>query len=853
MIVALRFNKIVSRTAHYPDASRTSTKATFLRFVFYLIFCGLGTIAAAQSNSATTTTLSIASGTTPVTAVSSGTVVTMTATVKSGLTPLTKGQVLFCDASASGCTDIHEIGTAQLTLSGTASIRFRPGAGSHPYKAIFVAASGYLTSTSMVENLAVTGPVPTETSLTEIGSPASNYALTATVYGTGSSAPGGNVSFVDTSNSNAVLGTAVLTADTVALNFFNPSVETTPYYYFRAFALSDFNGDGILDLAATNYPSNAVQVFLGNGDGTFTAASSSTTVTSPGSIAVGDFNGDGKADLAVLSGTDGVTILLGNGDGTFSQTSASAVTGSNPNSIAVADFNGDGAPDLAVSSDGGNTVTVLLGKGNGTFTPSTVTLAAGISASDLAVADFNGDGIVDIAVGGDSSESDFISQPTPIVTVLKGNGDGTFIQLAPFDMTDGGDESIPVSMAVGDFNGDGVPDLAIAINAAGGDGQLTVLQGNGDGTLTAAGNVGSGFYVLSSVATGDINGDGVLDLVGTSASTNGSSSEYFVYLTTDQSATATANGITLPVATGSALVAASYTGDSNYKPSTSGTTSLAAAQGTPTVSLSLSANPLPYGTSLVLKATVNGSGLAPTGTVAFYDGIRQLGTSTISSGVGTYTTDALTVGSHSITASYEGDSNYVAVTSAALSLTVIPGPPTVTVTLSSSNIIAAGADATATLTLTAGTYSGTMNLTCALTSSPSNAQGLPTCSVSPTSVAIASGGNATAALTLKTIAADSALLRPSRRSLRRLGAEGLTLAGLILFGVRSRRKRLVSLGASLVALVALAMAGCGGSGSSSAASTVPGTTAGAYTFAVTATDANNAKISASGSIVLTVQ
>jgi hypothetical protein len=106
-----------------------------------------------------------------------------------------------------------------------------------------VAASGYLSSTSMVENLTVTGSVLTETYLTETGS-AGNYGLTATVYGTGRSAPGGNVSFVDTSNGNAVHGTAVLNADSAGLNFLNSALETTPYDYFRAFAPSDFNWMG---------------------------------------------------------------------------------------------------------------------------------------------------------------------------------------------------------------------------------------------------------------------------------------------------------------------------------------------------------------------------------------------------------------------------------------------------------------------------------------------------------------------------------------------------------------------------------------------------------------------------------
>jgi hypothetical protein len=123
MIVALRFSEIVSHT-HYPDASCTSTKATFLRLVFYVICCGMGTIAAAQANSATTTTLTIASGTTPVTTVSSGTVGTMTAAVKSVLTPLTKGQVLFCERMHRYSRDWH--GTTYALRHGFDSIQAGP-------------------------------------------------------------------------------------------------------------------------------------------------------------------------------------------------------------------------------------------------------------------------------------------------------------------------------------------------------------------------------------------------------------------------------------------------------------------------------------------------------------------------------------------------------------------------------------------------------------------------------------------------------------------------------------------------------------------------------------------------------
>src|SRR5262249_4714241 len=125
--------------------------------------------------------------------------------------------------------------------------------------------------------------------------------------------------------------------------------------------VADFNGDGILDLAVGNvghFPDflSTVEIFLGNGDGTFRAAQSAALASRPYAIAVGDFNRDGFADLAVAAGA-GVDVLLGKGDGSF-QAAGSYPAGSSPSSVAVGDFNGDGFPDLAVAA--GDGVTVLL-------------------------------------------------------------------------------------------------------------------------------------------------------------------------------------------------------------------------------------------------------------------------------------------------------------------------------------------------------------------------------------------------------------------------------------------------------------------------------------------------------------
>jgi hypothetical protein len=263
-------------------------------------------------------------------------------------------------------------------------------------------------------------------------------------------------------------------------------------------AVGDFNGDGIPDLAVADWYSGTVSVLLGKGDGAFQAAPSFAAGSGPSSVAVGDFNGDGILDLAVASYYSGVSVLLGQGDGTFLP-AVNYPAGIYPHAVAVGDFNGDGIPDLAVANSGSNNVSVLLGKGDGTFLPA-VNYPAGIHPYSVAVGDFNGDGKPDLAV----ANNDY---PYPgTVSVLLGQGDGTFLPAQAFPAG-----SWPASVAVGDFNGDGILDLAVA-NSIQFNGTVSVLLGQGDGTFLPAQAFPAGFQP-SAVAVGDFNGDGKLDLV----------------------------------------------------------------------------------------------------------------------------------------------------------------------------------------------------------------------------------------------------------------------------------------------------------------------------------------------------
>lgn len=273
-----------------------------------------------------------------------------------------------------------------------------------------------------------------------------------------------------------------------------------------AIATGDFDGDGKLDLVVLDSTSTSqlLSTLIGNGDGTFQNNISQTLAGILDSVAVGDFNGDGKLDVAAVGfNTNVVSIFLGNGDGSFTapvQYPTGPMLLSPPfHDVLVADFNGDGKLDLAVATDNG--VAVLLGNGEGTFQPfSLVQSLLSYDPGDelLALADFNGDGKPDIVK----------ATQTGMINVALGNGDGTFQQAQAYQIP-----SIlnTQSSVVGDFNGDGKPDLAFASQSSN---VVTILFGNGDGTFK-----GHIEYSVPSVSNNvnfmlaaDFNGDSALDM-----------------------------------------------------------------------------------------------------------------------------------------------------------------------------------------------------------------------------------------------------------------------------------------------------------------------------------------------------
>ena len=276
---------------------------------------------------------------------------------------------------------------------------------------------------------------------------------------------------------------------------------TFPTGHAPAFVVvGNLNGDALPDLAVANKVDNTVSILLGIGNGDFAPSGSFVVGTNPSSIVMADFNNDGYQDLAVTNEGDGtVTVLLGNGSGGIKATLGPFPVGANPISIVTAHFNGDPYADLAVVNRGSNNVTVLVNDGTAHFISAPYSpVAVGNDPSSIAVADFNNDGMPDLAIANGLDNT---------VTVLLANASGGFTPFASSPFPTGANPDFVVSA---DFNGDGNPDIAIA-NLTGNT--ITVLLGDGLGGFSPA----SGSPVTAGpgpvfIAVADFNGDGFPDM-----------------------------------------------------------------------------------------------------------------------------------------------------------------------------------------------------------------------------------------------------------------------------------------------------------------------------------------------------
>ncbi|NMB76521.1 MAG: hypothetical protein GYA21_15490 [Myxococcales bacterium] len=285
-----------------------------------------------------------------------------------------------------------------------------------------------------------------------------------------------------------------------------------------ALETGDFNRDAILDLAVANAGSNDVSVLLGNGsdgcgDGTFGPRVDYAAGTGPSAVTVTDFDKDGILDLAVgNASSNNLSVLFGNGsggrgDGTFGA-KVDYAAGTTPAALTTGDFNEDGILDLLAANAGSNDVSLLPGRGSGARGDgafgAAMHLSAAASVYCAITADLNADGVLDIVATDD--ETDQVS--VFLGVGVDGRGTGTFSNRVEYGTGD-----TPAYLALGDFNADGIPDI-VATNFL--SNSVSALLGNGSGGR------GNGTYQSRrdfetgsrprGVATGDFNADGILDL-----------------------------------------------------------------------------------------------------------------------------------------------------------------------------------------------------------------------------------------------------------------------------------------------------------------------------------------------------
>ena len=490
-----------------------------------------------------------------------------------------------------------------------------------------------------------------------------------------------------------------------------------------AMAAADLNGDGFIDLVIANQNSNNLTILMGNGDGTFTPTNGSpTTGNAPSAIAIGDFNGDGNVDLAVTNSTDNtVSILLNQNCSSlpltlcaFAAVSISPAVGANPVAISTADMNADGFLDLVVANSTGNSVSVLLGDGTGAFNAvvpqGQPDFSTGATPQGLVLGDFNQDGRLDIVTSNASGSFTFLRQagapqlvlttsnpfpfyglfltftvnvsplfgqpaaPTGTITFLDGTTPIGTVSLSGYQAyfeypaLNAGSHQV-TAVYSGDSNFVSATSNAVS---------ETVTQAQTTTTLTS--NVNTVTYVQPFTLTATIlpqntgTATGVVTFFDTSAG--------YASIGNATPVNNVAQLTLFKLTPGAHAIVASYQGDANFTGSNSPTYTENLVQASTTVSVASSPNPITLGQATTLTATIQpGAGNTATGAVIFMDNMSPLGFASVSNNSAQLTVSNLTVGTHAITATYSGDTNFSGSTSAPIPETVNPGGATVYVAL----------------------------------------------------------------------------------------------------------------------------------------------------------------------------
>jgi hypothetical protein len=588
----------------------------------------------------------------------------------------------------------------------------------------------------------------------------------------------------------------------------------------RSFVVGDFNNDGYLDVVDVGnqfLETQPMQVFLGNGDGTFQPVQRFWTQSQyPDKIIAADFNHDGNLDLGLTLLSNGVAILLGNGSGSFA---APVIypTDSLPNGITAADLNADGIMDLIAIGAG---VDVFLGKGDGTF-PNRVDYTITGFPQQPAAGDFNHDGKLDIALTGYAFGPGYLG-------ILFGNGDGTF--QTPLLITDNAYYGGP--LVITDLNGDGIDDVLVA--GLGGSLFLSAPLATVSPSVLAFGTIATETTAGSMAITVTNSGNSPLHITGTATSAPFSIAEPVCQAALDRLANCEIPISFVPSAPG--LQNGQVTiqqDDPDAKP-------VVLLTGT-AVNPSLTATPgsLSFGsqvvgtTSAAQTVTVtNTSSVAaailsvtPSGSFGI---VSQCGPSLAAAAscsiavTFTPTTAGQQTGSLNISDDAGGSPQKIALAGsgvAALSIASQMGGST-------SATVTSGAAATYDLVLAAGPgFGGTASLACS--GAPANA----TCTITPSSVLLSAGGTGSFSVMVTT---SQQIAMRDNRGIPLLLADAGLLCSALLLPIFARRSRLV-VGLMMVpALLAItSLVGCGGASSNPAPPTqnvAPGT----YQLIVTA-------------------